>query len=178
MIGNFLPKCALMESARNSFAFFPEVVIEATHILQFLCGDLNQVGGTQTSGWFVFPPEWEAACGRWIVQTISFHSCHQQGGIRSDMEGGLARDGGIRPYLCLPDSQQVFFFFLIGLNLPAIEIRLQSSDHGYRGVTDKEIGWLAVQGVPMSAIAQRPNDDQSQGACTCATAPQDWSEGL
>src|SRR6266487_904464 len=138
----------------------------------------NQMGGAQTQRWLVLPPKGQAACGRWVAQAISLHSRHQQGSVGSDVESGLALNGDIRPYLCLPDSQQVFLLLLIGLDLPAIEISLQGLRNRHRRVTDEQIGRQTIERVSVSMISQGADDDQSHGARPCRTTPQNWSNRL
>src|SRR3989442_15027629 len=73
-------------------------------LLNFFAEVCNQMGGAQTRRRLVLPPEGEAARGRWVIQAVDLHSRHQQGSVGSDVESGLALNGDIRPYLCLPDS--------------------------------------------------------------------------
>src|SRR5881397_1217107 len=179
VIGNFLPKCPRMASARNSSPFFFRPV--PAWIVSYSSIPLRRFAikwAAQTQRWLVLPPEGQAACGRWVVQAVSLHSRHQQGSVGSDVESGLARNGDIRPYLCLPDSQQVFLLLLVGLDLPAIEISLQGLRSRHRRVTDEQIGRQTIECVSVSVISQRADDDQSHGARPCRTTPQHWSNRL
>ena len=49
---------------------------------------------------------------------------------------------------------------------------LQALRHGQGGITDQQIGGLAIQRVAVGAIAQGADDDQAQGASPRAAAPE------
>src|SRR5205809_1845874 len=180
VIGNFLPKCPRMASARNWSPFFFRPV--RAWIVSYSSIPLRRFAikwaALRRKGGLCSRQKGQAACGRWVVQAVSLHSRHQQGSVGSDVESGLALNGDIRPYLCLPDSQQVFLLLLIGLDLPAIEISLQGFRNRHRRVTDEQIGRQTIERVSVSVIAQRADDDQSHGARPCRTTPQNWSNRL
>jgi hypothetical protein len=122
------------------------------------------MGDTQPSRRLALSSQGKPTDGRDLVQPIGFDRRDQQGGVRRHMETRLAFHDRIRPYLSLAGYQQGFPIFLIHLNLPAIEIGLQGLLHGDVRVIDEEIGRLTVEGVPVRVIAQRANDNESQGA--------------
>ena len=126
----------------------------------------------------MFAPEWESAGRRRSVQSIGFYGCHKQGRIGGNVESRLAFHRGVIPHLCLSNSQQVFLVFLIDLDLPAIKISLQRLRNGHIRIIDEQIGRFTIECVSVSAIAQRSDDDQAQGACGRGTAPKDWGDRL
>lgn len=150
--GEFLAEVSAQGIGKKFVAFFPArgAGLEGFILVNFLAKVGNQVGGAQTQRRLAPPPEREAACRGGVVQAVGLHGGDQQRGVGCGMEGWLPHHGGIRPDLGLPDSQQVFLFLLIRLDLPSIEIGLQGLGHVHGGITDQKIGRPTIQRVSVS----------------------------
>lgn len=135
----------------------------------------DHVCNTHPGRGLTFAPEWESSGGHRIVHSIGFYGGNKQCRIGRNVKRRLALDRNVVPYLCLPYSQQIFFVFMVDLDLPSIKVGLQSLPNGDVGVIDEQVGRVAIECVSVSAIAQGADDNKPQGTPSCATTPKNRS---
>jgi hypothetical protein len=56
--------------------------------------------------------------------------------------------------LSLSNTEEILLFLLVDLDLPAIEVSLQSLSHVDLGIADQQIGWASIECMSVSPVAQ------------------------
>src|SRR5262249_54207832 len=91
---------------------------------------------------------------------------------------GLARYSSLGPDLSLSHPEEILLFLLVDLDLPAIEVSLQSLSHVDLGIADQQIGWASIERMSVSPVAQWANHDQAHGASPRTYFPKDRRQGF
>src|SRR5690349_18967480 len=94
------------------------------------------------------------------------------------MKSRLMGDGLFGPDLSLAHAKQVFFFLLIGFDLPSIKVSLQDLSRIGVGIGDQQVGRVAIEAMTMSVIGQWRDDDQPQRVALSATTPENGANGF
>ena len=97
----------------------------------------------------------------------------QQSAVGSDGEDRLFGHGRDIPQLRLADTQGVFLFAVIDLDLPAVEIDLQQLLEGTAQIAGKQVRWIAIVQLPALgfAIGRRRDYDETKGALLGSALP-------
>src|SRR5262245_35356507 len=138
----------------------------------------DQESGAETSRRFVSPPKGQRLRGHDRVHTIDFQGGYEQSCIGSHMEGGLARYSSLGPDLSLSNTDEILLFLLVDLDLPAIEVSLQSLSHVDLGIADQQIGWASIECMSVSPVAQWADHDQAHGASSRPNFPKHRRQGF
>src|SRR5206468_4959247 len=139
---------------------------------------IDQLTGTQALWRFDLTPKRQGSDSTCGVEAVGFHGSCQKCGIGGHVESRLTRDSVFRPDLRLPNTQQVFFFFLVGFDFPTIEIGLQSFADVSGGIANQQIGLLAIQKVTVGAILERFDYNQAQRVGPSSALPQHALHGF